>query len=56
MMVRHGPAVLAVGADGVVLTFSSPLSFHSFFLPLSERRPDIDVIYIFEWRLHQKLD
>ena len=40
--VGHGPAVLAVGAGGVVWTFFL-LSFISlFFLPLSGRRPDID--------------
>ena len=40
--VGQGPAVLAVGADGVVWTFFL-LSFISlFFLPLSGGRPDID--------------
>ena len=42
IIVGQGPTVLAVGAGGVVWTFflSSTISF--FFLPLSERRPDID--------------
>ena len=40
--VGQGPTALAVGAGGVVWTFllSSVLSF--LFLPLFERRPDID--------------
>ena len=42
IIVGQGPAVLAVGADGVVSTFFS-LIYHSlFFLPLTGRRPDID--------------
>ena len=39
--VRQGPIALAVCAGGVVWTFYSHLSF-LLFLPLFERRPDID--------------
>ena len=36
IIVGQGPAVLAVGAGGVVWTFLSSSIFSSFFLPLSE--------------------
>ena len=42
IVIGQGPIALAVGADGVLFGhFYSPLSF-PLFLPLSERRPDID--------------
>ena len=42
IIVGQRPIALAVGAGGVVWTFfPSSISSH-FFLPLSERRPDID--------------
>ena len=42
IIVGQGPIALAVGAGGVVWTFFlSSISSH-FFLPLSERWPDID--------------
>ena len=42
IIVGQGPTVLAVGAGGVVGTFFLLSTISSFFLPLSERRPDID--------------
>ena len=42
IIVGQGPTVLAVGADGVVLTFFLSSVISLFFLPLSGRRPDID--------------
>ena len=43
MTVGQGPIVLAVGAGGGLFGhFYFRLSFLSFFLPLSGRRPDID--------------
>ena len=42
IIVRQGPTVLAVGADGVVWTFFLSSIISLFFLPLSGRRPDID--------------
>ena len=41
IIVGQGPIALAVGADGVVWTFHSSLSFFSS-LPLFGGRPDID--------------
>ena len=40
--VGQGPTALAVGAGGVVWTFLLSSIISLFFLPLSERRPDID--------------
>ena len=40
--VKQGPIVLAVGAGGVVWTFFLLSTISLLFLPLSERRPDID--------------
>ena len=42
IIVGQGPAVLAVGAGGVVWTFFLSSITSLFFLPLSGRRPDVD--------------
>ena len=42
MIVGQGPIVLAVGAGGVVWTFSLSSILSLLFLPFSGRRPDID--------------
>ena len=42
MTVGQGSTALAVGAGGVVWTFLLSSIFSLLFLPLSERRPDID--------------
>ena len=41
--VGQGPTALAVGADGVVWTFVLSSIISLFFLPLSGRRPDVDL-------------
>ena len=40
-IVEQGPTALAVGADGVVLTFLLPSVFNLRFLPHFGRRPNI---------------
>ena len=42
MIVGQEPIALAVGAGGVVWTVILPFIFSLLFLPLFERRPDID--------------
>ena len=42
MVVGQGPIALAIGAGGVVWTFSLSSIFSLPFLPLSGRRPDIN--------------
>ena len=42
IIVRQGPIVLTVGADGGVWTFLLPSILSLLFLPLFRRRPDID--------------
>ena len=42
MMVGQGPIVLTVSAGGVCLDIFTFLYFFLLFLPLFERRPDID--------------
>ena len=42
MIVGQGPIALAVGAGGGVRTFLLSSILSLLFLPLSERRPDID--------------
>ena len=43
MIVGQGPIALAVGAGGVVWTFLLSSILSLLFLPLSGRRPDIDL-------------
>ena len=40
--VGQGPTALAVGTDGIVLTFLLSTILYLLFLPLFGRRPDID--------------
>ena len=42
IIVGQGPTALAVGAGGVIWTFSLSSIISLFFLPLSGRQPDID--------------
>ena len=46
----QGPAALTVGAGGVVWTFFLSSIISLFFLPLSGRRPDIDLIIVSKGR------
>ena len=51
--VGQGPTALAVGADGVVWTFFLSSIISLFFLPLSGRRPDIDLNTVeLQWLEH----